>query len=124
MADENPETTAEDGGKTGGFFTLTGARGWILIALITFLQAGFWWAMMYIRESGSAPDEQEAAGVFREDPAILQSRVELSNFSATVPGPGGDLRPLNFNLVMELHYLPEERRVGATRPTLPQLEVF
>ncbi len=80
--------------------------------------------MMIIREPGAAPDPSEQTRVFLEDPAILQSKVQFDNFSATVPGPGGDLRPLNFNMVLEMHYLPEEKRAGATRPTVAQIEVF
>ncbi|MCL2000432.1 MAG: flagellar basal body-associated FliL family protein, partial [Planctomycetes bacterium] len=86
-------------------------------------QSAFWIAMMIIREPG-APGEAERERTFLDNPAILQSRVEFSNFTATVPGPGGDLRPLNFNLVLELHFQPEERRVGAARPTPAQIEVF
>ncbi len=103
---------------------LGGIKGWIIVIAITLLQAGFWIAMMIIREPGSAPEPAEQAKAFLEDPAILQSKVEISNFSATVPAPGGDLRPLNFNAVLEMHYLDEERRPGATRPTAAQIEVF
>lgn len=121
MADAAPESKEESPKGSSPF--LGGIKGWIIVICITLLQSGFWIAMMVIREPGSAP-EKEQAKPFLEDPAILQSRVELNNFTATVPGPGGDLRPLNFNLVLELHYLPEEKRAGATRPTAAQLEVF
>jgi|GEM_PF-2785913 Flagellar basal body-associated protein FliL. len=124
MADENPEgeSGAEAPKATGGF--LGGVRGWIIVIGITLLQAAFWIAMMYIREPGEAPDPAEQSKAVLEDIAILQSKAQFDNFSATVPGPGGDLRPLNFNLVLELHYLPEEKRAGATRPTLAQIEAF
>ena len=122
MADEKPEEEQEAApAKSGGL--LGGIKGWIIVLGITLLQSAFWIAMMYIREPGSATDPEQSK-VFLDDPAILQSRVEVSNFSATVPGPGGDLRPLNFNMVMEMHYLPEEKRVGATRPTPAQIEIF
>lgn len=55
---------------------------------------------------------------------LSHGQVEFNNLSAGIPGPGGDLRMLNFNLFLEMHYLPEERRPGATRPTAVQLEVF
>ena len=123
MADANPEAAQEEKPKsTGGL--LGGIKGWIIVIGITLLQAAFWIAMMIIREPGSVPDQAEQTRVFLEDPAILQSRVELQNFSATVPGPGGDLRAMNFNMVLELRYLPEEKRAGATRPTPAQIEVF
>ncbi len=123
MADEKgPEEGAEEKPKSAGL--LGGIKGWIIVLGITIAQAAFWVAMMVIREPGSAPDQAEQAKVFLEDPAILQSRVEVQNFSATVPGPGGEPRPMNFNLVMELHYLPEEKRAGATRPTAAQIEIF
>jgi flagellar basal body-associated protein FliL len=121
MADEKPEDEPEAPAKGGGL--LGGIKGWIIVIGITLLQSAFWIAMMYIREPGSSPDPEQAK-VFLEDPAILQSRVEVTNFSATVPGPGGDLRPLNFNMVMEMHYLPEEKRAGAARPTPAQIEIF
>ena len=125
MADENPEKPEGEGAaKPAGGGLLGGIKGWIIVIAVTLLQAGFWIFMMVIREPGSAPDQAEQAKVFLEDPAILQSRVELSNFTASVPGPGGDLRPMNFNMVMEMHYLPEEKRPGATRPTPAQIEVF
>lgn len=125
MADENPEKPAEEAAaKAPGGGLLGGIKGWIIVIAVTLIQAGFWIAMMIIREPGSAPDQAEQAKVFLEDPAILQSRVEVNNFSATVPGPGGDPRALNFNLVLEMHYLPEEKRTGATRPTPAQIEVF
>lgn len=125
MADENPEKPAGEGEAKpagGGFFS--GNKGWIIVVLVTLIQAAFWIFMMIIREPGSAPDAAEQAKVFLEDPAILQSRVEMTNFSATVPGPSGDLRAMNFNMVLEMHYLPEEKRAGATRPTPAQIEVF
>lgn len=126
MADENPEKKEgeEEAKKPAGGGLLGGIKGWIIVILVTLLQAGFWIAMMIIREPGSAPDQLEQTRAFLEDPAILQSKVELQNFSATVPGPGGDLRPLNFNMVMEMHYLPEEKRAGAARPDPAQIEVF
>ncbi|MCD8141445.1 MAG: hypothetical protein LUE17_17055 [Planctomycetaceae bacterium] len=123
MADENPEIEGEEAPAKSGGGLLGGIKGWIIVIGITLLQSAFWIVMMYIREPGSAPDPEQTR-VFLEDPAILQSRVELLNFSATVPGPGGDLRPLNFNMVMEMHYLPEEKRAGAARPTSAQIEVF
>ncbi len=122
MADENAEAPKEEKPKGPGL--LGGIKGWIIVIGITLLQAGFWIAMMIIREPGAAPDQAQQARVFLEDPAILQSRVELQNFSATVPGPGGDLRAMNFNMVMEMHYLPEEKRAGAVRPDAAQIEVF
>ncbi len=123
MADANPEAKEAQAPKAAGGL-LGGIKGWIIVIAITLLQAAFWIAMMIIREPGAAPDPAEQAKAFLEDPAILQSRVEFNNFSATVPGPGGDLRPLNFNMVLELHYLPEEKRAGANRPTPAQIEVF
>ncbi len=122
MADENPDVPQEEKPKSAGL--LGGIKGWIIVIGITLLQAAFWIAMMILREPGAAPDQTDQAKVFLEDPAILQSRVELQNFSATVPGPGGDPRAMNFSLVMELHYLPEEKRAGAARPTPLQIEVF
>lgn len=123
MADENPDAPKPDaGGKAGGF--LGGFRNLIIVIVITLVQAGFWVAFMIIREPGSAPDQAEQTKVFLEDPAILQSRVEIANFSASVPAPGGELKAMNFNLVLELHYLPEEKRAGASRPTPAQIEVF
>lgn len=116
--DKGAEAAAPSGGLLGGI------KGWIIVIGITLVQAAFWIAMMIIREPGSAPEPAEQAKAFLEDPAILQSRVEFQNFSATVPGPGGELRPLNFNAVLELHYLPEEKRPGATRPTAAQIEIF
>lgn len=115
------EKTAEAPQKSG---LLGGIKGWIIVIAVTLLQAAFWIAMMIIREPGSTPEPSEQAKPFLDDPAILQSKVEISNFAATVPGPGGDLRPLSFNLVLELHYLPEEKRPGAARPTAAQIEVF
>lgn len=123
MADENPDAPKEEAAPKGAGL-LGGVKGWIIVIGITLLQAAFWIFMMVIREPGSAPDQAEQAKVFLEDPAILQSRVEMTNFSATVPGPGGDLRPLNFNMVLEMHYRPEEKRAGAARPTPAQIEVF
>ncbi|MCC8109320.1 MAG: flagellar basal body-associated FliL family protein [Planctomycetes bacterium] len=123
MADENPEAAPEEAPKKNGGL-LGGIKGWIIVIGITLLQAAFWIFMMVIREPGSAPDQAEQARVFLEDPAILQSQVRMDNFVATVPGPGGDLRPINFNLVLEMHYLPEEKRAGATRPTTAQIEIF
>ncbi len=122
MADENPDAPQEEKPKSAGL--LGGIKGWIIVLGITLLQAGFWITMMIIREPGSAPEQTEQSKVFLEDPAILQSRVELQNFSATVPAPGGDLRAMNFNMVLELHYLPEEKRAGATRPDAAQIEIF
>ena len=126
MADENPDKDKAEEGKEkpAGGGLLGGIKGWIIVIAVTVVQACFWIAMMIIREPGAAPETAEQAKVFLEDPAMLQSRVEVTNFSATVPGPGGDTRPLNFNLVLELQYLPEEKRPGATRPTPAQIEVF
>ena len=125
MADENPEKPdgGEGAAKAGGGI-MGGVKGWIIVIAVTLAQAAFWIAFMIIREPGSAPDQAEQAKVFLEDPALLQSRVEITNFAATVPGPGGDLRPLTFNLVLELRYQPEEKRTGAARPTPAQIEVF
>ncbi|MDR2391205.1 MAG: hypothetical protein LBE84_05965 [Planctomycetota bacterium] len=125
MADANPENSkAEEAPATAlSRSLLGGVKGWIIVIAVSLLQAAFWITLMVVRESGeTAGPEREKA--FLEDPAILQSRVEFNNFSATVPGPGGDLRPLNFNMVLELHYLPEEKRPGASRPTLSQIEIF
>jgi flagellar basal body-associated protein FliL len=122
MADENPDAPKEEKPKSAG--PLGGIKGWIIVIGITLLQAAFWIVMMIIREPGAAPEQAEQAQVYREDPAILQSRVEIQNFSATVPGPGGDPRAMNFNMVLEMHYLPEEKRAGAVRPTPAQIEVF
>ncbi len=121
---EDNEQSVEEAQPTGGGGLLGGIKGWIIVIAITLVQAGFWIAMMIIREPGSAPEPAEQAKAFLEDPAILQSKVEFTNFSATIPGPGGDLRPMNFNAVLELHYLPEEKRPGATRPTAAQIEIF
>ena len=123
MADENPEKNEGEAPPKVGGGLLGGIKGWIIVVAVTLVQSAFWIAMMIIREPG-APSESEQTKVFLEDPAILQSRVEVANFTATVPGPGGDLRPLNFNLVLELHYLPEEKRTGASRPTVAQIEIF
>ncbi len=123
MADENPDKDKKDAAPKAIGGLLGGIKGWIIVLAVTLLQAGFWITMMIIREPGAAP-EPEQARPFLEDPAILQSKVEFNNFTATVPGPGGDLRPVNFNMVLELHYLPEEKRAGATRPTAAQIEVF
>ena len=98
-------------------------------------------SLLYREQPGTSPvvlfkaSPEEAAALSRNQAAeqnsgaldglaILQSRVEFTNFSATIPGPGNDMRPLNFNLVLEMQYLPEEKGSGATRPTLAQLEVF
>jgi flagellar basal body-associated protein FliL len=124
MADENPEKPAEEAKEKSGGGLLGGVKGWIIVFAVTLVQAGFWIAMMIIREPGTTPEAAEQAQVFLEDPAMLQSRVEVQNFSATVPGPGGDPRALNFNLVLEMQYLPEEKRAGATRPEPAQIEVF
>ncbi len=125
MADENPEKKeGEEEPKAAGGGLLGGIKGWIIVIAVTLLQAGFWITMMVIREPGSGPDPAEQAKAFLEDPAILQSKVDMTNFSATVPGPGGDLRPLNFNMVLEMHYLPEEKRAGAARPDAGQIEIF
>lgn len=122
MAEESaPEGKVE--AKPGGGF-LSGTKGWIIVIAITLLQAGFWIAMMIVREPSDAPEPAEQAKAFLDDPAILQSKVEFKGFSVTIPGPGGDLRPLSFDMVLELHYLPEERRPGAARPTPPQIEAF
>lgn len=121
---EDNEQQAEEAQSGGGGGLLGGIKGWIIVIAITLVQAGFWIAMMIIREPGSAPEPTEQAKAFLKDPAILQSKVEFTNFSATIPGPGGDLRPMNFNAVLELHYLPEEKRPGATRPTAAQIEIF
>lgn len=121
---EDNEQQAEEAPSGSGGGLLGGIKGWIIVIAITLVQAGFWIAMMIIREPGSAPEPTEQAKAFLEDPAILQSKVEFTNFSATIPGPGGDLRPMNFNAVLELHYLPEEKRPGATRPTAAQIEIF
>ncbi len=123
MADEKPDDSKEEAKKAAGGF-LGGLKGWIIVICITLVQAAFWIFMMVIREPGTAPEQAEQAKVFLEDPAILQSKVEIQNFSATVPGPGGDMRPINFNMTLELHYLPEEKRAGATRPTPAQIEIF
>lgn len=124
MADENPEAKPAEGEKPPSGPLLGGIKGWIIVIGITLLQTGFFLTWMYISEPGAAPSQQEQATVFLEDPSILQSKVDFTNFSATVPGPGGDLRPLNFNMVLELHFLPEEKRAGAVRPTPEQIEVF
>jgi hypothetical protein len=123
MPEKNAPEAASSPPPSGGGL-LGGVKGWIIVFGITLVQAGFWIAMMVIHEPGAVPEPAEQTKAFLEDPAILQSRVEFSNFAATVPGPAGDLRPLSFNTVLELHYLPEERRPGATRPTPPQIEVF
>ncbi|MDR1533814.1 MAG: flagellar basal body-associated FliL family protein [Planctomycetota bacterium] len=123
MADANPESPKPEEAAKPSTGLLGGFKGWIIVLGITLLQAAFWIAMMIIREPGEIP-AAEKEKVFLEDPGILQSRVEFNNFSATVPGPGGDLRPLNFNMVLELHYLPREKRPGAVRPTMPQIELF
>lgn len=121
-----PEDNASDGAAPppapGGIFS--GVKGWIIVFGVTLAQAALWIAFIIIREPGEGPAPAEQARAFLDDPAILQSRVELANFSSTVPGPGGDLRPLSFNAVLELHYLPEEKRPGAARPTPAQIEVF
>jgi flagellar basal body-associated protein FliL len=125
MADENPEKKeGEEEAKAPGGGLLGGIKGWIIVIGVTLLQAAFWIAMMIIREPGTTPEQAEQARAFLEDPSILQSKVEMNNFSATVPGPGGDLRPLNFNMVLEMHYLPEEKRAGAARPNTAQIEIF
>ena len=124
MADENPDAAqAEAAPKASGGFLPGGYKTWAIIIGITLAQTAFWLVMMTVLDPAGAP-EAEQAKVFLEDPAILQSKVEMTNFSATIPGPGGDLRPLNFNMVLELHYLPEEKRSGASRPTPAQIEVF
>lgn len=121
--DDAPEKKQEEASGGGGGL-LGGIKGWIIVIAVTLLQAAFWIAMMIIREPGSAPEPAQSEKAYLEDPAILQSRVEFKSFSATVPGPGGDLRPLSFDAVLELHHLPEEKRPGATRPTAAQIEVF
>ena len=123
MAEEPAEQSGGETPKAGGGL-FGGMKGWIIVIGVTLLQTAFWITLMIIKEPGSAPDQADQPRVSLLDPALLQSRVEFNNFSATVPGPGGDLRPLNFNMVLELQYLPEERRAGATPPTLPQLEIF
>ncbi len=122
MPEEGAQDKTAEAAPKGGL--LGGIKGWIIVIAVTLLQAVFWVAMMIIREPGSTPEPSEQAKAFLDDPAILQSKVEINNFAATVPGPGGDLRPLSFNVVLELHYLPEEKRPGAARPTAAQIEVF
>lgn len=122
MADEPGEAQADEAPKGGGWFS--GYKVWIIVVGVTLLQTAFWVTLMLIREPGTAPDQTSQPTATLMSTELLQSRVELNNFSATVPGPGGDLRPLNFNLVLELQFLPEERRPGAAVPTLPQIEVF
>jgi hypothetical protein len=80
--------------------------------------------MMIIRQGGETQETAEQVKTFLDDTAILQSRVDLRGFAATVPGPGGDLRPLSFDAVLEMHYLPDEKRPGADRPTPGQIEIF
>ena len=124
MADENPDKSKKEEAapKTGS--SLVGSwKFWAIVFGITTIQTSFWIYFMISREPGSSPEPEQAKS-FLEDPAILQSKVTLENFSATVPAPGGELKPLNFSLVLELHYLPEERRPGAARPTPAQIEVF
>ncbi|MDR0361761.1 MAG: hypothetical protein LBJ46_03605 [Planctomycetota bacterium] len=121
-----PEETAPEAASTppasGNWFA--GWKAWAVVIGSALLQAVFWIYLMHVREPGSAPDPVEQTRVFLEDTKILQSKVEIDNFAATVPGPAGDLRPLSFNAVLELHYLPEEKRPGAPRPTDAQIEVF
>ena len=123
MADENPEAPAPETPPKSRFAWPGGYVGWLIVLGVTLVEAAFFIYFMVIREPGAVP-EPEQAKAFLEDTAILQSRVEINNFSATVSAPGGDLRPINFNLVLELHYLPEEKRPGAARPTPAQIEVF
>ena len=123
MADANPEIPKPEEAPRLGGGLLGGIKGWIIVIGITLLQAGFWITLMIIRQPGEAPPPEQNKLIL-DDPAILQSRVEFANFSATIPGPGGDLRPMNFNMVLELHYLPEEKRPGSPRPTTAQIEVF
>ena len=123
MAEEPADNQDAEEKKSGGPL-LGGIKGWIIVIAFTLAQTAFWVVMMYVKEPGAAPSQAEQSRPNLQDPAILQSKVEIANFSATVPGPGGDLRPLNFNMVLELHYLPEELRQGAERPTTAQLEVF
>ena len=118
------EKPAEGAAPSGGGGLLGGIKGWIIVIAITLVQAAFWIAMMIIREPGAQPDPAEQARSILENPEMIQSRVELNNFAATVPGPGGDLRPLSFNAVLELRYQDEERRPNAPRPTLVQIEQF
>ena len=124
MADENPEAAPAEGAPKASGGLLGGIKGWIIVIGITLLQAGFWIAMMVIREPGTAPDAQEQAKPNLIKPELLQSKVEITNFSATIPGPGGDLRPINFNLVLLLQLQPEELRSGANAPTMAQIEIF
>lgn len=123
MAEEPADQQVDDAPSGGGGW-FTGYKLWVFVIGVTLAQTAFWIFMMYIREPGSAPEQTNQNKTLLMSTELLHSRVELSNFSATVSGPGGDLRPLNFNLVMELQYLPEEMRPGAAVPTLAQIEVF
>lgn len=68
---------------------------------------------------------EEADEILGSNAAELDKMlVEFANFSAIIPGPGGDVLPLRFNLILEMRYLPEEELPGARRPTLAQLDVF
>ena len=122
MPEEAASESAAEAKPSGGL--LGGIKGWIIVIGITLLQAGFWIFLMIYREPGAPPDPVAQVKPFLEDPAILNSKVEFRNFYASLSGPGGDQRPLQFDAVLELHYLPEEKQANATRPTVAQIENF
>ncbi|MDR3212091.1 MAG: hypothetical protein LBU79_09275, partial [Planctomycetota bacterium] len=99
MPDEEAPGKGEAEKKSEGGL-LGGIRGWIIVIAITLLQAAFWITMMIIRQGGETQETAEQVKTFLDDTAILQSRVDLRGFAATVPGPGGDLRPLSFDAVL------------------------
>lgn len=50
--------------------------------------------------------------------------VEIKGFSADLPAPGDRFGPLQFDLILELDYLPEEHLPFAVRPTAQEFEIF
>lgn len=61
---------------------------------------------------------------FPEDNIQGRYSVEIKGFSADLPVPGDRTGPLQFDLILELAYLPEENLPFAVRPTAEEFEIF
>lgn len=120
---EDPAAETPAAAPDGWRRWLEGRRGWIAIGVIALLQAVFATVMILLKGGGKPPDdgktEVQALAV-----EMLGREVAIRGINQLIAGPGGRRLTIGLDLVLVLGQLPEERIVGAPRPTAEEFEAF
>lgn len=103
---------------------LEGRRGWVAIGAITLVQGIFALVMLLLRSDARPVEEMTPEVVQALAVEMLGHEVEINQVYQLLPSSGGRRMTVGLDIVLVLGQLPEERIVGADRPTPDEFEAF